>query len=346
MKICLINNLYPPYERGGAEKVSAQMVKNLKAENHNVFIITTKPKFPDLKKNENDKIFYIKSDFFNLGKKSIFIKFFWHLKNLFSFYQYKKILEILNKEKPDLVISHNLIGLGFLTTQAIKLSGAKHHHFLHDIQLLHPSGLIILGKEQKINYLPAKLYRFFTKKIMGSPDLIISPSYWLLKEHQKRGFFPSSKIEIRPFAQNTIAKTAKKKNIKKLLFAGQIEKHKGVIFLINAFKNLAAKDMILQIAGNGNLLEKAKKIAKEDKRIIFLGNLNKQQLNQIMMQSDALVVPSLCYENSPLIITEAKEAGLKIIASNLGGIPETISETDSLFTPNSMEDLFKKINNN
>ncbi|HZJ41855.1 MAG TPA: glycosyltransferase, partial [Patescibacteria group bacterium] len=176
MKICLINNLYTPYNHGGAEKVCAQMAKDYKSQNNEVFIITTKPKHPNLEKNVSDNIYYINSEFYNLKDKSIPSRLFWHLGNIFSFKKYFRVLNILIQEKPDLIISHNLMGVGFMAAKAISKSNVKHHHFLHDIQLLHPSGLIIYGKEQKLKQLPAKLYRFFTRKMINSPELVISPS--------------------------------------------------------------------------------------------------------------------------------------------------------------------------
>ena len=344
MKICLINNLFPPYSRGGAEKVAYQMAHDLSLDN-DIFIITSKPKTPELGSNQEFKTFYLKSSFYNIGKKNVLIRLFWHFKNIFSFSWYHQILKILEEQKPDLVITHNLMGIGFMTSQAIKLSGARHHHFLHDIQLLHPSGLMMYNKENKLDNLAAKLYQFLTRKIISSPHLIISPSIWLLQEHKKRNFFPSSETKIQPFTNNNTIKETNhyKKELTKLLFAGQVESHKGIIFLLNSFLQLATPNMILKIAGSGTLLEKAKKIAKDDKRIIFLGNLNKQELEKEMKQSDALIVPSLCYENSPLIISEARNLGLLVIASRIGGIPEAIGKNDKLFTPNSAQDLFLKI---
>ena len=44
MKICLINNLYKPFNRGGAEKVAETIVDGLIKAGHEVFIISTKPR--------------------------------------------------------------------------------------------------------------------------------------------------------------------------------------------------------------------------------------------------------------------------------------------------------------
>ncbi|MDD3778208.1 MAG: glycosyltransferase [Patescibacteria group bacterium] len=344
MKICLINNLLPPYNRGGAEKVLIKMATDLKQKN-DVFIITTRPHKPDLGINSDFRTLYIKSNYYNLYKKNIIYRLFWQISNIYSFKQFQEILHILNTEKPDLVITHNLMGLGHMSALAISQLAITHHHFLHDIQLLHPSGLMFYSKERILNSLPAKIYQKLSRKFIGSPDLIISPSNWLLQEHLRRGFFPTSKTEIRPFTE-TIEdsdKTTPSGPKKNLFFAGQIEKHKGIIFLIKAFLKLAPDDFTLKIAGTGSLLKKAKKIAKNDKRITFFGNLDKAVLKTEMKKSDLLIVPSSCYENSPLIISEARALKVPVLASRIGGIPEAVGKDDKLFTPLSASDLFAKI---
>lgn len=352
MKICLLNNLYKPYDRGGAEKVVEASLEKFHQEGHDVFIITTKPKRSNLASPTNAKIFYIASNFYNLHKIPAILRLFWHFDNILSFKKYHEISKILQTEKPDLIISHNLMGLGFMTAQAIKQVGCKHYHFLHDIQLLHPSGLMFFSKEKNINSQLVKIYQKITKIIFDSPQKIISPSDWLLKEHLKRGFFPKSNTEIKPLAdifniRPTIKTKTEKKSVipKKLLFAGQLEHHKGILFLLKAFIDLAESDMELNIAGDGQLKKLLIKLSDSKPNIKILGKLNKKELTQKMEHSDILIMPSLCYENSPTIILEAQAVGLPVIASRLGGIPEIIGPNDSLFNPGDAYDLFKQLKN-
>ena len=60
-----------------------------------------------------------------------------------------------------------------------------------------------------------------------------------------------------------------------------------------------------QIAGTGGKLKKARQLAKPNKYIKFLGWKNKEEIRDLMESSDCLIVPSLCYENSPTVIYEA-----------------------------------------
>ena len=56
---------------------------------------------------------------------------------------------------------------------------------------------------------------------------------------------------------------------------------------------------------------------------------------------DVLVVPSLWLENSPLVIHEARMAGVAVIGSNIGGIPGLIEHDVSglLVPPGSVDAL-------
>jgi glycosyltransferase involved in cell wall biosynthesis len=349
MKICLLNNLYKPYNRGGAETVVAAMLKSYQEAGHEVFLISTRPINLDLGKNEDCQTFYINSDFYNLNKKSLGAHLIWHVKEIISSKKYHQIKNILTNEKPDLVISHNLMGLDFKSARAIQELKITHHHFLHDIQLLHPSGLILFGKENIVNSLSAKLYQKITRFFIGSPDLIISPSYWLLEEHLKHGFFKKAKTEIQKLENildislNNKTARAITKPFKNLLFAGQIEKHKGILFLLEAFKKLASPEMTLTIAGDGSLLPLIRKQTKKDRRIQILGRLNENMLEKTLQTADVMIMPSLCYENYPTIIIEARQVGLPVIASNLGGIPEAIGVGDWLFKPRDSDNLFQII---
>ena len=75
MKIIIINNLYYPYHKGGAEKVCETLIKNYQQQGHEVILITTKPK-KSQRKTPHLKTYYINSEYFNLDKKLGFIDYF------------------------------------------------------------------------------------------------------------------------------------------------------------------------------------------------------------------------------------------------------------------------------
>ena len=354
MKIALINNLYKPYNKGGAERVTESLINDWQKLGHSCFLISTKPKNKK-EVNENPRTYYLNSEYYNLAHKSFIYRLFWQIANLFNFNfnRRKKLKNILQKEKPDLIISNNLMGIGLWTFRIIKKLGIKHEHILHDVQLFYPSGLIIWGKEKKTKSLTAKIYQAIARRIIGSPDMIISPSRWLLDEHLKRSYFKNSQSQVRPNPINIkkldkgeelYQEEKKKEESFNFLFVGQIENHKGIIFLIEVFKNFTKEGAKLKIVGSGSLEKKVLQMIAEDKRFEFLGRKDLPALAFELQNSDCLIVPSLCYENSPTIIYEAKVFNLPIIASDLGGIPELINgKQEYLFKAGDKNDLIEKM---
>lgn len=354
MKICLINNLYKPYNRGGTEQIMELTANGIKNANHNIFIISTKPIFKKYQNNKKEqaskhKIYYIKSLYYNLNAIPKALRLFWHIIDMFNIANYLKIKSILKKEKPNLIITNNLKGISFLIPYLIKKLNIKHIHIIHDIQLLHPSGLMLYGKEKIINNYFSNIYININRKLFSYPSVIISPSKWLMKTHTNKKFFENSKQLIlqNPFPKTSIfknTKTQKQNTFFNFLYVGQIEHHKGILFLIKTFKKISNNNCILIIIGTGTKFNYIKKITKNIKNIKILGHQPNSNIQNIMFNADCLIVPSLCYENSPTVIYEAILTGLPVIASRIGGIPELINNLGGiLFNPNDEKNLLKKM---
>ena len=110
MKICLINNLYKPYNKGGAEQVIELLYNDFLKKDYKPFIISTS--IENDKKLENN--YLLKSKYYNLEKIPIFFRLFWHIYDMFDFWTALKVRKIIKQENPDLIITHNLKGLSFL----------------------------------------------------------------------------------------------------------------------------------------------------------------------------------------------------------------------------------------
>lgn len=348
MKICIISNLYTPFIRGGAEIIAAMQAKGLKDAWQHVFIISTRPsqvkvvrgpilgganlattvdKVDDIEvyRFNPNNIYYYLNDF----KYPAFIRLFWHLFDTFNIFSYFKIKKILAKEKPDVVISHNLMGIGFLIPSLLKKMKIKHIHTIHDVQLVTPSGLILKGQENNFSHKFFKWigYPKLMSYLMSSPGIVISPSRFLFDFYKQNNFFSKSKKFVLPNPIKSLVKIEKKANPNlQLIYLGQIHKAKGVLELIANFKKIKLPHIRLVIVGVGEELKKAKNLAKGDKRIKFYGWLNHEQLIPLLAKADLMLVPSLCYENSPTVIYESLSMGLPVIASEIGGTSELIKE--------------------
>ncbi len=356
MRVCLIHNLYPPFARGGAEKIVASLAQALEKRGDEVIVITTKPFAKKNPKINNYPVYYLPSFYFNLGSWPYWCRFFWHLADMFDLGGFWRIFWILRRFQPEVVITNNLAGLGLLTRFAIKKANAKHIHILHDIQLLHPSGLLLWGEEKKINTACAKIYQTVARWLFSSPDLVVSPSQWLADLHKEKGFFSASQIQVVPnpiivnyqLKQKKIFGNKQQKKLWRWIYVGQIEAHKGVSVLVRAFSQLPTivkEKSELIVVGSGSEFKKTQKLAKsygkQGRHIYFLGQKDSEQVKQLMQASNYLIVPSLCYENSPTVIYEALSLGLPIVAFDLGGVGELLRKCVGcvLVSPASWQDL-------
>jgi len=355
MKICLINNLYKPFAKGGAERIVELQTEGLIKAGHEIFIISTKPLFAHRTSHIAHRTsYYLPGLYYNLNKIPKILRLPWHLIDMFDIGNYLRIKSILKKAKPDIVITHNLKGLSYLIPKAVKCLKIKHIHILHDIQLTYPSGLMFCRKEKKLDGFFAKIYTNLCRWLFASPTVVISPSEWLLKLHQEKNFFKNSKLLIlpnpAPSTSNSplLPRRGARGKVFRFLYVGQIEKHKGILFLINSFsllcQNFGRGGFELLIAGTGSKLKKAEQLSWPNKYIKILGWREKEEIGKLMKSADCLIVPSLCYENSPTVIYEAASAGLPVLAARLGGIPELIHELGGiLFKAGNEGDLMHQM---
>lgn len=118
---------------------------------------------------------------------------------------------------------------------------------------------------------------------------------------------------------------------------------KNQAFLIKAFARVHAinKNTSLLLAGDGELLEEAKRLVQElacSDCIAFLGNID--NVHELFSKSDVFVLPSLS-EGMPISLLEAEASGMPVIASDVGGIPDVIDTNGFLIPVNNENALIK-----
>ena len=108
---------------------------------------------------------------------------------------------------------------------------------------------------------------------------------------------------------------------------GRMVPQKGIDVLLMAFAKIQY-DAILRIGGHGSHLEKYKSLAKElgmDKKVEWLGELNKTAVLKEYQQCDAFVLASR-HESMGIVFAEAMACGKPVIATKCGGPEEFINE--------------------
>ena len=132
-------------------------------------------------------------------------------------------------------------------------------------------------------------------------------------------------------------------------FIGTLAPYKGCHVLIDAFKALPDADATLKIYGRSeDFPDYARELqlrGGKHQSIEFCGTFPNSKIAQVLADIDVLVVPSLWYENTPLVLYSAQAARCPVVASNLPGLAEVIQHDENglLFAPCSSADLAQQL---
>jgi glycosyltransferase involved in cell wall biosynthesis len=136
-----------------------------------------------------------------------------------------------------------------------------------------------------------------------------------------------------------------------ILSVGRLVKHKGVHYLINAFKKLddagnMPVGMKLVIVGKNaetpEYEESLKKISHEKNTILFLGERTGDTLKQLFAHASVFVQPSES-EGMSIALLEAMGYGLPVVASDIEANTEVVVDTAIIFENKNEADLEKKL---
>ena len=146
----------------------------------------------------------------------------------------------------------------------------------------------------------------------------------------------------------------------KILFVGRHIERKGIKYLIEAAKYLPKDKFEIRIVGVGDLTEQLHVIASEAKQsnpdsaeIIFTGKLSPEDLANEYRTANVFTLPAIVdskgdTEGLGVVLIEAMELGLPIVASNVGGIPDVVIDNESGILvpekdPVALADAFKRL---
>jgi glycosyltransferase involved in cell wall biosynthesis len=176
---------------------------------------------------------------------------------------------------------------------------------------------------------PPQAWRYLgmLERAVGEVDQFIAPSDTLARMHAERKFKREMArlplfTEVEEGADDHRAPNPHAKPY--FLFAGRLEKLKGVDVLISAWEHFDGADLL--IAGGGTAANKLRERAARNPRIVFLGNVSQERLYALYAHSLACIVPSLFYEPFGLVAVEAFANRTPVIAHRIGG-PAEIIET-------------------
>lgn len=119
-----------------------------------------------------------------------------------------------------------------------------------------------------------------------------------------------------------------------ILFVGYLRHEKGIPFLLQATQKLLEKGYALKmtIVGDGpekDMLQRLTKKMEIGKQVAFQGSVSSdEEMQAIYSTADLFVLPSIS-EGTPRVLLEAMAAGLPIVATKVGGIPDIIEDGEN-----------------
>jgi len=302
-----------------------------------------------LKRKGYDVVLYCKynKSIDSLTKKvGVFLNFF------FSFSTFREVERIIIKEKPDIAHIHNIFPL---ISPSIYTVFKKYKipivQTIHNFRFFCSNGLCFKnGKictRCKVNKLinifnicsKKRVYDFFLSIVIfilrkfdiynRYIDYFIAPSEFIRKVMIECGIdrdktiIKRNSLKKNEFMNKNETTKFSYKN-KYFVYAGRLSEEKGIMNLLKEFKQI--DDVVLKILGDGPLKKDIMKYISDNnlKNVELMGFVKGDKKIRIFKKALAAIIPSICFENCPLVLIESLILGTPVIVNDVGALTEYI----------------------
>ena len=146
-------------------------------------------------------------------------------------------------------------------------------------------------------------------------SIFLAVSEFVRSKHIEAGF-DGARIRVKTnFVQDTTPRVGAGRAF---VCIGRLTREKGVDTLLRAWR-----EQPLDIVGDGEEREDLERLAPPSVR--FLGPVAPERVAELLADARALVIPSRS-EGLPRVVIEAFAAGVPVIASRVGGLPELVQD--------------------
>lgn len=272
---------------------------------------------------------------------------------------YHDLTRVLRLERPNVAHFHNTLPLLSPSVYyACRRENVPVIQTLHNYRIVCPAGLLFrngkicelcVGRQVAIPSIIHACYRgsrgasavvaglTAIHKMAGTwtkgVNLYIAPSEFA-KQELLLGGLPAHKIVVKPHFVACPEEILHQEKVGEYaVFVGRVSEEKGIRILLDAWARLT-NSIALKIVGDGPLRSSLECTHSSNPRIEWLGQLDHSSAMAVIREARWLIFPSSCYETYGLTIAEAFAAGVPVVASRVGCIPELVEhgKTGLLFT--------------
>jgi len=347
MRVLIVSSNFPPNGWGGAEVAADGIGRWLVGEGHKVAIYTDSERPPANAKGQwSDYRWYAPRKHVwshrthEHAGKSAPQKALWHLRDHVPGSGMRDFGSTAEDFRPDIVMVHLVPGLG------VGIFGYCAEHDIPVLYVLHDFWLTCLrssmfSKSGVVCDRPELLCKWSSSVRWGLLSRVGRLGFWapsrriveILRGHLgdvfKDVLVERNVVDLADFSRPEYAPSAGRT---RFLYVGKVTEAKGVAFLLECLSGLAKEiDFEVNVLGGGDIEARLRLLYAGDARIRFRGVCSRAEVVRYYRSSSFLLVPSLWFENSPLVVYQAQAAALPVVGSDSGGIPELLEDrADSL----------------
>jgi glycosyltransferase involved in cell wall biosynthesis len=172
----------------------------------------------------------------------------------------------------------------------------------------------------------AESYLVRAKGLLGAIDCFVAPSAFLARKVLQMGL-PARRVAVlRNFwepGEEPRCGEAVEASRAGVLFVGRLSKEKGVRVLVSALAR--CRGVPLRVVGDGPERAGLERCADGlNVRAEFLGWLPGNEVRRELRRAAVLCVPSVWFENAPLVVLEAMAERTPVVVSDIGGLGELV----------------------
>jgi glycosyltransferase involved in cell wall biosynthesis len=175
-------------------------------------------------------------------------------------------------------------------------------------------------------------------------DAFVVPAEFVQDVFGRAGFNPRRVQVIRLGVRQTGGAQLSRNGSSHALYVGRLSEEKGIGILLAAAE--LAPEVPVVIAGSGPLEDTLRQ--QRPASVTLVGHVNDIELAALRSNSCMSLLPSTCFDVSPYAALEAAAAGVAIVASKIGGIPEILVDGENGLlvepgNPHALADAMKRL---